>query len=232
MGVPLAADTGFWRFEVPLPGLLTTALTRLQKQSRYARPLSKGGKRAAGITAMLQQAEACVAALAQPEVVLMPVDAAATTNGICIADRVLLEGNDLAHDINMGGKVTAYLLTLGFDQHHAFDWLGGDYAAHHIQSDLASEVLFALGRQVFQEQKAQHPDARLRRIPVQTDAYCGQRRFWDAGKVQTLMQVFDGVNPGVTVTNTGCFQPLHALLGLTIRICDTGTWTDNPRIKR
>ncbi len=199
-----------------MPELLATAIARLRKQSRYAKPLSKGGKRAAGIETMLEQAEACVAALARPEIVLMPLDAVAISNGMRIADCVTLEGDDLKRDIEMGGKAVAYLLTLGYDQHHAFEWLNGDYAAHHVQSDVGSEVLFALGRQVFQAQKAQAPSARLRRIPVQTDAYCGQRRFWDAGKVQALMQVFDGVNPGVTVTDSGCFQPLHSLVGLTL----------------
>jgi hypothetical protein len=36
--------------------------------------------------------------------------------------------------------------------------------------------------------------------------------------VQALLDVFDGTNPGVTITDTGCFQPLNSLLGLTIAV--------------
>lgn len=213
-----ARDKEFARFEVPLPAMLETALARLQRQARYARPLSKGGRSAASVQALLDRAADCVSALARPEAVLMPVRAEPATGGIRIADRVTLDGDDLASDVARGGAVTAYLLTLNYDQARAFDWLEGDYAVHHVQSDLGSEVLFALGRRAFELQKAQAPGARMRRVPVQAGSHCGQRRFWDPRRVQALLGVFEGANPGVTVSDTGCFHPLNSLLGLTIRI--------------
>ncbi len=207
------------RIVVALPALLESGEARLRRQSRYARPLTKGGPRAAGIEDLLEQAAVCIATLARPEGVLMPVRAEATGDGICIAGRVMLDGVNLAHAVAHGGEVTAYLLTLGYDQRCAFDWLDGDYAAHHVQSDLSSEVLFALGRQVFQVQRERvSKTVRLQRIPVQSEPLCGQRRFWDVRKVQALLRVFDDANPGVNVTDTGCFQPLNSLLGLTIAV--------------
>lgn len=207
----------FARFRVPLPALLDTALGRLRRQARYARLLNGAGRRAAAMQALLDQASACIDALARPEAVLMPVAAVPEGAGVRVAGHVTLEGTDLARDISRGGVMSAYLLTLNYDQGQAFARLDEDYAAHHVQSDLAGEVLFALGRHTFLAQRARSPaGARLRRIPVQADAGCGQRRHWDARKVQALLRVFDGVNPGVSVTDTGCFRPLHALLGLTI----------------
>ncbi len=202
-----------------LAGLLEIAGARLRRQKSYVRTLSKGARRSANMEAILMRAHACIAQLAKPQAVLMPVQAKAMKNGICIENRVDLEGKDLAREIADGGKITAYLLTLGYDQQCAFEWLGGDYVIHHVQSDLSSEVLFALGRQVFQTQRDLLPaDARLRRIPVQAGSHCAQRRYWDPNKVQALVQVFGSANPGVVVTDTGCFKPLNSLLGLTITL--------------
>tara|TARA_R110002073_G_scaffold227198_1_gene387923 strand:- start:510 stop:620 length:111 start_codon:yes stop_codon:yes gene_type:complete len=36
--------------------------------------------------------------------------------------------------------------------------------------------------------------------------------------VQALLGFFDGINPGVTVSDAGCFQPLDTLLGLTVQM--------------
>ncbi len=66
--------------------------------------------------------------------------------------------------------------------------------------------------------RARVPGARLRRVSVQTAAQCGDRTLWDPAQVQGLLGLFDGVNPGVTVSDTGCFQPLDVLLGLTVRL--------------
>lgn len=213
-----AGERGVARVQASVPALLEVAAARLRRQKRYARALSKGGPGAAGIEALLHKASACVADIARPEGLVMPVQAVAVARGIRIAGRVTLEGAELARDLAGGGAAALYLLTLGFDQSCAFDWLQGDYAAHHVQSDLSSEVLFALARQAFRAQRAQLPaGARLRRVSVRAEAHCGQRRHWDASKVQALLEVLDGVSPGVSVTGTGCFQPFHSLLGLTIQ---------------
>ncbi len=202
-----------------LPALLKTAEARLRRQSRYARPLAKGGRRAAGVEELLNQASACVAALSWPASVVMPVQAVIAGDFVRIENDIDIDSPDLINDLASGGMLSGYLLTLGFDQSRAFDWLGRDYAAHHVQSDLSSEVLFALGRRVFQDQRELVPEGRrLKRVPVQTSDICGQRRIWDPARVQALIDVFGATNPGVSVTNTGCFQPLNSIIGLTVTV--------------
>lgn len=220
MSTPADPHADAIRFATALPGLLDEATLRLRRQKRYAHPLELGGRRAANIEKILKQATNCVASLARPEVVLLPVAAEAVGTRVRIGGRVGLDAADIARDVARGGTVTAYLLTLNFDQRHAFDWLAGDYAAHHVQTELASEVLFALGRLAFRYQRDRLPQGwHLRRVTVQTSDICGQRRLWDPVKVQALLGMFDGANPGVSVTETGCFQPLNALLGLTVAVC-------------
>ncbi|TYB80432.1 hypothetical protein [Maritimibacter fusiformis] len=209
-------DVGL-RFEAPVSLYLENARARLGRQKQYARLLAKGGRAADGLRGWLDEAAACIAELARPQAVFLPVAARVEADAVRIADRVTLEDAALARDVAAGGTVAAYLLTLGFDQAAAFERLGGDYAAHHVQSDLAGEVLFALGRDAHARFRAEQPAARLRRIPVQAHALCGERKVWDPARVQALLGVFDGVNPGVSVTATGCFQPLNSLLGLTVR---------------
>jgi hypothetical protein len=221
------------RADVALAGLLDIATARLRRQTRYARPLAKGGARAAELEDMLGQSAACLVALARPEAFFMPVEAHAEHGGACIANRVTLEGEDIARAVAKGGRVVAYLLTLNYTQADAFDWLGRDYAAHHVQSDLGSEVLFALGRAAHRRFQACHPGRTLRRIPVTASDACGQSRVWDPARVQALLSVFDAATPGVSVTATGCFQPLNSILGLVvvtrlgarIKVCGPGPAT-------
>ena len=202
--------------------LLEQAAGRLRRQKAYSRPLSKGGARAAGLEDLLQQSEACLAALARPQGALVTVPVEAVSGRARIAGRVTIEDESLARDVAAGGQVAVYLLTLGVTQSQSFDWLKGDYLAHHVQSDLGSEMLFAFARHVFSQQRSQLPSgARLKRVSVQAEPMCGQKRWWDVDKVQSLLGVFDelhsNAHPGVSVTNTGCFQPLQSLLGLTIQ---------------
>lgn len=205
------------RFETPVLLYLDGVRARLGRQKQYARLLARDGRAADGLRQWVACASDCIAALARPQAVFLPVSARVVGGDVRIADRVTLEDEALTRDIADGGTVAAYLLTLGFDQAAAFDWLGGDYAAHHVQSDLAREVLFALGRDAHARYRASFGGMRLRRIPVQTTALCGERKVWDPARVQALLRVFDGVNLSVTVTDTGCFQPLNSLLGLTVR---------------
>ncbi len=206
------------RIKVPVVELLGHALTRLRRRKAYLRVLSRGGDRAEGLVAWLAEADACLRELSRPELVLKRVSATVAECGVVIGDRVKLDGEDLARDVARGGRVSTYLLTLGFSQSDAFEALGRDYAAHHVQTDLAGEVLFELGRHSHRLQRAQSPGARLRRVPVQASDLCGGRKVWDPDRVHALISCFDGFNPGVTVTETGCFQPLNSLLGLTIRL--------------
>lgn len=204
------------RADVALAGLLDIACARLRRQVRYAKPLAKGGAKAAGLEDLLHRSTECIIALARPEALFMPVEASLVSGHSRIADRITLTDDALARDVAGGGWVIAYLLTLNYSQTAAFDWLGGDYAAHHVQSDLGNEVLFALGRAAHRLLQARHPDHRMRRIPVTTSGVCGNPRLWDPVRVQALLSVFDAANPGVTVTDTGCFQPLNSLLGLAV----------------
>ncbi len=206
------------RNPVPVDDLLTAALARLRRQKQYARVLSRDASASTGLDQMLDRATECVTALARAEVVFMPVSAHATGDETEIAGRVTLSDARLAQDLSKGGCLTAYLMTLGYSQADAFEMLQGDYMAHHVQTDLASEVLFSLGRLALRMQQADHPGQELRRISVQATELCGARKIWDAASVQALLGCFDGINPGVTVTDTGCFQPLNSLLGLTVRL--------------
>ncbi|MEZ5776929.1 MAG: hypothetical protein R3E44_01065 [Paracoccaceae bacterium] len=201
---------------VPAEVLLGVALPRLERQAQYTRVLEKGGRGAAAMRSWLRQAADCIITLARPAAAFMSVESRAVPGGLRIADRVTLRGGDLSRDVARGGMVTAYLMTLDYTQKQAFELLEGDYGAHHVQSDLGGEVLFALGRHVHRLMRETNPSSRLRRVPVQAHGHCGQRRFWDPESVQALLSVFDDVNHGVTVTDTGCFQPLNSLLGLTI----------------
>lgn len=198
--------------------LLSIARPRLQRQKQYTRVLERGGVRAEGVMEWLERASHCITSLGKASIILKSVAARPTAQGILLDQRVHLEGEDLSRKLGTSGEVTAYLLTLGFSQQQAFDWLDHDYAAHHVQSDLASEVLFALGRAAQQMLRDLHPNNRLIRVPVQSNGICGEKRSWDPGRVQELLSVFDGINPGVSLTDTGCFSPLNSLLGLTLRV--------------
>ena len=204
--------------EVPVGPLLAIALGRLARQAQYARPLAKGGHKASAVHAWFDQAAACISDLAQPRAFIRPVDTRLEDDGVRIAERVTLDDEVLARDLAHGGSVSVYLLTLGYGQNQAFKRLCGDYSAHHVQSDLANEVLFALGRHVHAQMRADAIGARLRRVPIQAQGVCGARHVWDPARVQALLSVFDGDETGVSVTDTGCFEPLNSLLGLTIRL--------------
>jgi len=194
--------------------LLPKARVRLQRQMQYARVLERGGNRASGLQNWLDEAYDCIGALAQPRIALRPVQASIHHSGVQIAGHTQVENPTLAEDVASGGTVTAYLVTLGFSQTAAFEWLNGDYGAHHVQSDLSNEVLFELGRIAHRKQRQQNAGARLKRISVQANDVCG--KVWDPQKVQSLLSVFDGAGLDVSVTDTGCFQPLNSLLGLTV----------------
>ncbi len=206
------------RLSLPVSDLLDIARARLQRQKQYARALARGGKRAEGLQLWIDQAADCIATLAVPEALFMPVTARPKAGGLCLADRVTLEDADIARDVARGARITACLLTLNYSQPQAFKWLGQDYGAHHVQSDLGSEVLFALGREAHRAMRLRTPEGRMRRIPVLATEQCGQRRTWDPARVQALLSVFDSLDHGVQVTDTGCFQPLNSFLSLTLHI--------------
>ena len=206
------------RIDVPVSDLVGTALSRLQRQKQYARVLERGGNRTRAMRDWLAQAADCITSLSDPVIALKPVTATATSHAVRIGGQVELTDPDLQTLVSSGGQVTLYLVTLGFAQSNAFDWLDGDYGAHHIQSDLSNEVLFALGRTAHRLRREATPNARLKRISVQASDLCGQRKIWDPAKVLKLLGIFGPDNPGVKVTDTGCFQPLNTLLGLTVRL--------------
>jgi hypothetical protein len=203
---------------VPMAELLEIALPRLRRQKPYAGPLARGGHRAAALENWLDTAAYCLLALARPSITLVPVETRLVAGGATLGARVHLDDSGLAADIAGGGTLSAYLLTLGVSQADALAWLDGDYGARHVQADLSREVLFALGRKSLGVQREMAIGARIRRISVQTAAQCGDRTLWDPRQVQALLGLFDGVNPGVTVSDTGCFQPLDSLLGLAVRL--------------
>jgi hypothetical protein len=154
--------------------------------------------------------------LARPQAARVPLSARTEGDGVMIAGKLVVGDRSIADGISAGGRLSACLSTLAYDQAQAFDWLGRDYALLHVQTDLARETLFALARAADRDECGRFPGWRIRRIPVQAHGLCGQRHVWDAAQVQSLLSVFEGTNPGVGLTDTGFFQPLHSLLGLTL----------------
>lgn len=194
--------------------LIAVARTRITRQAQYAALIAKGGRKAAAACDWLDRAAACVAALARPQAVRIPLAARVSDEGVLIAGRVFIGDRALAAGIAAGGRLTACLSTLVYGQAEAFEWLGRDYALLHVQTDLARETLFALARAADRQEREGMPKWRMRRIPVRAHELCGQRHVWDAARVQSLLAAFEGVNPGVTLTDTGFFQPLHSLLSI------------------
>lgn len=196
--------------------LLAVARPRIARQTQYAALIAKGGRRAAAVDDWLDRAADCMMALARPAAVRIPLTARATPGGVLIAETVTIGDAGIAADILAGGRLTACLMTLGYGQEAAFARLGRDYALHHVQTDLAREALFALARAADRDERARLPGSRLRRIPVQAHGLCGQRHLWDPAQVQALLSAFGAANPGVRQTDSGFFDPLHALLSLTL----------------
>lgn len=216
---------------VSAAALLASARARLERQTPYRISLGRGGRRAAALRDALDRAEGCVAALARPQAVRIPLGAQVAAAGVLIAGAVTVGDSALARDIAAGGRLGACLATLGYDQAAAFERLGRDYALHHVQTDLARETLFALVRASDRAVCARRPALRLRRIPVRahdSDGRMGDGRMgdgsmgdgtarrWDAAQVQSLLAAFGPHNPGVGITASGFFQPLHSLLGLSV----------------
>ncbi len=204
-----ADDTG-------IGGLVATATGRVQRQAAYVALAAKGGARAAALRDWLEQAATCVMTLARPRIVRQPLSAVARPDGILMADSIHVVDPSLSAPVAGGGRLDAVLCTLGYGQEEAFDWLGRDYGLHHVQTDVARETLFALARAADRIQSRRLPGWRLRRIPVRAHAVCGRQHLWEPAQVQALLAAFDGGDPGVELTETGFFQPLHSLLGLTL----------------
>jgi hypothetical protein len=204
------------KFSFPVEELLVVASSRLRRQAQFARPLAKEGKGAAQIERWLQQASACLTTLAEPIAVYRPLATQVSSDQICIENKTTLNEPVLAADLASGGLLCAYLLTLGFSQARAFQWLDRDYMVHHVQTELAREMLFALGRAAHIRAKDILPDCRLRRVSVRLEATAGETPMWDVSRVQQLLAVFGKDNPGVSLTDAGCFQPLSSLLGLMV----------------
>ncbi|MCV0428358.1 MAG: hypothetical protein K5905_23115 [Roseibium sp.] len=204
--------------EVPLAGLLNVAFGRIRRQKQYARLFARGGSRAAELDRWLKSAAECIADLATPLIVLKAVPTRISSIGTEIAGRITLNDPRLSQDLSNGANVTAYLLTLGYSQEEAFKRLAHDYAVHHVQTDLASEVLFALGRYSYRMQKMNSAGRKVRQVPVLTSDLCGKQKTWDPKSVQSLIECFEEIDHGVSVTDSGCFRPLHSLLGLSVHL--------------
>jgi hypothetical protein len=198
--------------------LLAEAASRLRRQKPYAQPLKKGGKRAVELESWISQATDCIACLANPQAILRPlkVQSVCAVNGVLMEGDVQIDDSNLVNEVEAGGLLTTYLLTLGYDQEAAFAWLGQDYMVHHIQTELSREMLFALGRYVHRQMQSDAEEFKIRRIPIKLEPEYGRPLLWDPEKVQKLLALYGTDNLGVSVTDTGCFQPLNSLLGLMV----------------
>ncbi len=204
-------------YHAPVDSLLEQALLRLRRQSQYARPLTCGGKKAKQLEQWLDCATDSLSALICAEAIYRPLNTSFDQTKVSIEEKFYLEDPALAGDLNAGGRLSTYLLTLGYDQADAFEQVERDYMIHHIQTELGREMLFALGRIAHQQAASSEPDRQLRRISILIEGQpeCGTR-LWDAANVQLLLSSFGDKNLGVSITDSGCFQPLHSLLGLVI----------------
>ncbi|MFO1176292.1 MAG: hypothetical protein U1E48_14015 [Paracoccaceae bacterium] len=199
-----------------LGDLVASAQARVRRQAAYMALAAKGGAKAAAIHDWLEQAATCVTTLARPRIVRQPLSAVARPDGILIAGGIHVVDPSLSAPVAGGGRLDALLCTLGYGQEAAFDWLGRDYGLHHVQTDVARETLFALARAADRACLHRLPGWRLRRIPVRTHVACSRQHLWEPAQVQALLAAFDQGDPGVGLTTTGFFQPLHSLLSLTL----------------
>lgn len=198
-----------------LDRLIAAALFRLRRQAHFAGPLGAGGHKARQIDAWLQTAAGCLRALARPKVAQQTLAPHLEGDCVILPTGTRLHDAPAAETLRRGGRLSLYLLSLGFDQRAAFEWLGSDYMAHHIQSELSRETLFALGREARARGLDGAPgNAGVRRIAVRVEAAPGAPRLWDAAGVQRLLSLIDDGPHGVTMNDSGCFQPLHSVLGL------------------
>lgn len=213
---PRSPSTGVTQIDqVGLDRLIAAALLRLRRQIHFAAPLGAGGHKARQINDWLQTAADCVCALARPKVAHQALVVQLEADSVILPTGTRLDDARAVETLRRGGRLSLYLFSLGFDQRAAFDWLGGDYMAHHIQSELSRETLFALGRAARAKGLDGAPgDAKVRRIAVRIEAAPGAPRLWDVAEVQGLLSLVNGRPHGVTMSDSGCFQPLHSVLGL------------------
>jgi hypothetical protein len=210
------SEVSILHFHAPVESLLDEALARLKHQTQYAQPLCDGGQKAKELEHWLTCARECIEVLARPEALYYPLHTSSDRDIVCIEEKLFLNDPRLAKELVAGGRLSAYLLTLGYRQEEAFERVSRDYMIHHIQTDLGREMLFALGRLAHKRAISAAPDRRLRRISVLLQGKPNKRKLWDAASVQALLGIFGAKNPGVAVTDTGCFQPLNSLLGLMV----------------
>ncbi len=197
--------------EFPAAELMQVAAPRLRRQTQFARPLARGGRKAAEMERLLDLAAACVLDLAHPQAVFRALSVVREDTGFRLEGTTLLAGSVLPEGLPEGGRLSAYVLTLGYAQEEAFERLGRDYMLHHFQTMLGREMLFALGRAAHRRAEAQAPGHRLRRIALRME---DDRQLWDPAAAQGLLRLFGEENPGVAITGTGFFTPLNSTLGL------------------
>jgi hypothetical protein len=202
--------------------LVDQARGRIERQTRYATALARGGARSAALRALLDRACLGVRDLSRLMDLRIPLEAETDGDDILIGGSLALRNPALARDLRREGRLTAGLASLGYDQELAFAWAEGDYALHHVQTDLARETLFALQRASDRACRARHPGWRLVCVPVQAEAACGERRLWDPAAVQSLLALFPAQDCPVTLTETGFFRPLHSVLRLILLIPPQG----------
>lgn len=204
---------GTWSREFPAADLLAEAAARLRRQTQFAKPLERGGRKGEEMRRLLDLAAECVMELSAPIAVFRAVSVAREGAGFRLDGKAYLSGSVLPGGPPEGGWLSAYVLTLRYAQEAAFEKLGRDYMLHHFQTMLGREMLFALGRAAQRWAEGRSPGFRLRRIALRME---DDRQLWDAAAAQGLLQLFGAENPGVAVTEAGFFTPLNSTLGLIV----------------
>lgn len=190
----------------PLAPLAEEAEARLRHRPAYARPLAAGGGRGRAIAEAFDRARACLGALARPR-------SASLRLGPVGLGRL----PPLPLPPGRPAIVAACLMTLGHDQAEALAWLDGDYLAHHVQTELSRETLFALGRRLRRAGLETAPaGSTSRKLALLSAAEEGGPRRWDGAAVGRLLAAFGTADLGVQALASGCFSPLHTLLSLTL----------------
>lgn len=206
----------------PLAPLLDEAAARISRRPAYARPLASGKARGSAVAEAMARARACLGALARPRSATLRLGPAGLAR---LPPLPLPPGRPAV--------VAACLMTLGHGQTEALAWLGGDYLAHHVQSELSREVLFALGRQLRRAGLEAVPAGwSTRKLALLGAAEEGGPRRWDGAAVGRLLGAFGAADLGVQAMASGCFAPLHTLLSLTLATAATAADSKAPDAAR
>lgn len=210
--------------DIDKAALFTEAEARLRRQREMKLTAARDDQSKAELDTCFAECRMALFDVCQPAYAFCTLDVKAEGNCVHVGDAVI-EGTPMAAAITPQSRTMAYLMTLSYDSQAMLASLNNDYVIYHFQHLLGREVLFALGREIFNQHCALHPEMKFRRhaIKMRKDAFDAQApaseavdNYWDPAIVTTLLGCFGENNLGVSVTASGCFSPLQTLLGVMV----------------